>query len=162
MADIYNYYVENSVYTFDEELSDEQYFIQKLKKLEGRFPCLGLEEKGKLAGYAYASPFAHKSGYRFTAESTIYLDYQFGGRGYGMILYTELLKQLKESGIKNAIGILGLPNKASESLHRKLGFFQVGGLKGVGWKFGKWIDTGYWQLDLEKWEPGRTTEDAES
>ncbi len=153
MSAIYNYYIENTVFTFDEDPSDKQYFAEKLEKLEGKYPCLALEEDGKLAGFAYASPYRVKPAYRYTAESTIYLDYHFAGRGYGTMLYSELLEKLKQAGIRNVIAVLGLPNKASEALHKKLGFREEGRLREVGWKFNKWIDIGFWRLDLEKRGP---------
>ena len=153
MADIYNYYVENSVYTFDENPAGEQYFIEKIKTRQDKFPCLALEIDGKFAGFAYASAFAQKPAYRYTVESTIYLDYHYAGRGAGTYLYTELLKGLKDRGFRRVIAVLGIPNKASESLHKKMGFTSGGGLNKVGFKFNKWIDIGYWQLDLDFWEP---------
>ena len=152
MADIYNYYIENSVYTFDEIPKNEQHFLEKMEKRQGKYPCLALEVEGKFSGFAYASAFAEKSAYRFTAESTIYLDYHYAGRGAGTFLYTELLNRLKDAGFRRVIAILGIPNKASESLHKKMGFRHGGRLIKVGFKFNKWIDVGYWQLDLDKWQ----------
>jgi len=34
------------------------------------------------------------------------------------------------------------------ALHEKMGFRQCAHFREVGWKFGRWIDVGYWQLDL--------------
>jgi phosphinothricin acetyltransferase len=39
-------------------------------------------------------------------------------------------------------------NEASEALHRKFGFRDIGHLKEAGFKFKKWVDVGYWQLLL--------------
>ena len=45
-----------------------------------------------------------------------------------------------------AIGGIALPNPASIALHEKLGFRKVGQFEEVGFKFGRWVDVGYWQL----------------
>ena len=42
----------------------------------------------------------------------------------------------------------GLPNPASVALHEAVGFRHVGTLGEVGRKFGRWIDTAWFQLDL--------------
>ena len=44
--------------------------------------------------------------------------------------------------------MIALPNEASVGLHESFGFVHRGTIREVGWKFGRWIDTGYWQLEL--------------
>jgi phosphinothricin acetyltransferase len=41
-----------------------------------------------------------------------------------------------------------LPNLASVALHEKCGFKKAGHLTEAGFKFGRWIDVGYWQVLL--------------
>lgn len=43
------------------------------------------------------------------------------------------------------VGVVALPNDASEALHRSLGFTHVGTMRELGHKFGKRIDCSYWQ-----------------
>ena len=47
------------------------------------------------------------------------------------------------------IGGAALPNPASVALHETLGFTRVARLREVGRKFDRWIDVGYWQLQLQ-------------
>jgi len=47
-----------------------------------------------------------------------------------------------------AIGCIALPDAASIALHEKMGMTQVAHFKEVGYKFGRWIDIGYWQCAL--------------
>ena len=42
------------------------------------------------------------------------------------------------------------PNAQSVALHEKLGFKQVAQFKDIGFKLNRWIDVGYWQLQLDK------------
>jgi phosphinothricin acetyltransferase len=44
--------------------------------------------------------------------------------------------------------VIALPNEASVALHEKLGFRKVGETEEVGWKFGRWLNVGYWQFAL--------------
>lgn len=46
------------------------------------------------------------------------------------------------------IGGIALPNAPSVALHEKLGFEKVAHFKEVGFKFGQWLDVGYWQRPL--------------
>ena len=45
------------------------------------------------------------------------------------------------------MGVIALPNPASVALHEKFGMERVGLFKGIGVKFGQWIDVGYWQRE---------------
>jgi L-amino acid N-acyltransferase YncA len=47
-----------------------------------------------------------------------------------------------------AIAGIALPNAPSLALREKLGFRRVAHFAEVGFKFGKWIDVGDWQLTL--------------
>ena len=71
------------------------------------------------------------------------------GQGIGTELYRALLDELKCRGKRTAIACISLPNSASVVLHEKLGFMKVGHFPGIGIKFSRNIDVGYWQLDLE-------------
>jgi L-amino acid N-acyltransferase YncA len=43
---------------------------------------------------------------------------------------------------------IALPNAASVALHEKFGLRQVARFAEVGFKHGRWVDVGYWQLTL--------------
>jgi phosphinothricin acetyltransferase len=58
------------------------------------------------------------------------------------------LSLLKEKGIHAAIGGIALPNDASVALHEKFGMRKVAHFEQVGFKFGKWVDVGYWERFL--------------
>jgi phosphinothricin acetyltransferase len=46
------------------------------------------------------------------------------------------------------IGGIALPNPASVAFHERLGFTKVAQFLEVGWKFGRRVDVGYWELVL--------------
>ena len=79
---------------------------------------------------------------------TVYVEPRCTGRGIGSKLYEKLLAALREINFHAVIGGIALPNPASIALHERLGFRKVAHFEQVGWKFGRWIDVGYWQLLL--------------
>jgi len=64
-------------------------------------------------------------------------------------LYTTLFAKLKQQAIHTIIGGITLPNSASIALHEKFGLHQVAHFKQVGFKFGRWLDVGYWQINID-------------
>ncbi|AQA18711.1 phosphinothricin acetyltransferase [Halioglobus japonicus] len=150
LAAIYNHYIENTVATFEEDALTEAAFVQRIDAvLDAGFPWLVLEEGGELLGYAYAARFKERVAYRYSVESTVYLKPGVTGGGRGTALYEALFARLQPLGIHAVIGGITLPNPASVALHEKLGMEQVAHFPEVGFKQGKWLDVGYWQLNFE-------------
>lgn len=149
IAAIYNHYVLNTIITFEETPVSVAEMTGRIEEVAtAGLPWLVWVEKGKVLGYAYAGQWKSRCAYRYSVESTVYLDKAATGRGLGTKLYTALITRLKKSKIHGIIGGVALPNEASVALHEKLGFKKIGLFKEVGWKFEKWIDVGYWELIL--------------
>ncbi len=149
LVDIYNYYVLNTIITFDDVPLQPQAFDDKITTLNADFPFIVFEENNKIIGYAYAGKWRQKPAYKNTVEITVYLKHGEYGKQIGTKLYTELLKQLKTQNFHTVIGGLTLPNEASVRLHEKFGFQKVAHFKEVGLKFDQWLDVGFWQLILD-------------
>eukprot|EP01029_Cantina_marsupialis_P005966 TRINITY_DN164968_c0_g1_i2.p1 TRINITY_DN164968_c0_g1~~TRINITY_DN164968_c0_g1_i2.p1 ORF type:complete len:163 (+),score=23.02 TRINITY_DN164968_c0_g1_i2:37-525(+) len=146
---IYNYYIKETVITFEEELVNSKDMIERFEKIiKTNLPWIVVEENGDILGYAYAHFWHERSAYRFTVEPSIYLNQNHLGKGLGKILYEELINRLKKLGIKNVLSLITVPNDASLALHRKFGFEVVGRLPDIGFKFEKWQSTEFWQLRL--------------
>lgn len=148
LLDIYNYYVLNTVVTFDIEPLTLVMFQEKLSKIDAEYPFIVFEKNNEILGYAYGSKWRPKPAYQHTVESTVYLKHTSLGKQIGTKLYTELLKLLNQQGYHVVLGGLTLPNDASVKLHEKFGFEQVAHFKEVGLKFDAWLDVGFWQLKL--------------
>ncbi|GAA3621543.1 GNAT family N-acetyltransferase [Flavivirga jejuensis] len=145
LLDIYNYYVLNSIVTFDDEALSLDVFKDKITRINTDYPFIVFEENNEILGYAYGSKWRPKPAYKHTVESTVYVKHDVLGKQIGSKLYTELLAQLKEQNYHIVLGGLTLPNDASVKLHENFGFKQVAHFKEVGLKFGKWLDVGFWQ-----------------
>lgn len=142
---IYNHYVTRTIVTFEEQPVTSAEMQSRMVAVLEKLPWLVIEHDGDIAGYAYASPWKSRVGYRFAVESSIYLAPTHVGRGFGSALYQSLLDDLRARNIHCVIGGAALPNPASAALHEKLGFTQVAHFRENGFKFGRWIDVAYWQ-----------------
>jgi len=149
IACIYNYYIENTVITFEEERVSAGIMATRVAEVQAlSLPWLVAEIDGVVVGYAYANKWKVRSAYRYAVETTIYLENGLEGRGVGTRLYSELLPILRARGIHAVIGGAALPNEASSALHEKLGFEHVATFRQVGFKHDRWVDVAYWQLIL--------------
>lgn len=149
MAAIYNHYVLETIVTFEEEPVAPEEMARRIAEVQAAgLPWLVAEEGGLAAGYAYATPWRSRFGYRFSVEVTVYTAPGQEGRGVGSRLYGELLPLLEAKGLHAAMGGIALPNDASVALHEKFGFQKVAHFRESGIKFGRWIDVGYWQRVL--------------
>jgi L-amino acid N-acyltransferase YncA len=150
ICEIYNYYVLNTHINFEEEAVTVKDMQDRIVTVAEKNPWLVYEENGKIIGYAYASEWKSRCAYRFSVETTVYLSHGLNRRGIGSMLYQELLTLLGEDkNIHAVIGGIALPNETSIRLHEKFGFEKVAHFKEVGFKFGKWIDVGYWEKILK-------------
>lgn len=148
ILDIYNYYVLNTIVTFDIEPLDLKTFTEKLKQIHSDYPCIVFEEHDEILGYAYGSTWRPKPAYAKTVETTVYVKNEQHGKQIGSKLYSKLLNDLKLANYHVALGGLTLPNEASEQLHKKFNFEQVAHFKEVGIKFNTCLDVAFWQLKL--------------
>ncbi|MFE1645581.1 GNAT family N-acetyltransferase [Microbacterium sp. P01] len=144
IREIYNYYVTNSVVTFDEKrwtLAQWREKFDHLKKLN--MPFLVAESPaGSVLGYALVAPLSTKSAYRFSVENSIYLGHAAAGKGLGRALLEALITASEEAGIREMVAVISDKGaEASVALHEKLGFVEVGRMGRVGFKFGRWLGT---------------------
>lgn len=146
IARIYNHYIEKTIITFEEMPIFAEAMRSRIETITERLPWHVFEIDGRLAGYAYASEWNGRCAYRYSAESTVYLDSDEAGKGIGTQLYRHLLSELESRSFHSVIGGIAILNPASVALHEKCGFRQVALFKEVGWKFERWIDVGYWQI----------------
>tara|TARA_R110002096_G_scaffold179153_1_gene356108 strand:- start:18397 stop:18891 length:495 start_codon:yes stop_codon:yes gene_type:complete len=149
IREIYNYYIEETIVTFEEELVTTDEMARRVRETSESYPWLVCEEGGEITGYAYARTWHPRSAYRFSVESSVYLGKGNERKGLGSALYAELLPRLQALSIHSVIAGISLPNEASVAIHEKFGFKKAAHYREVGRKFDRWIDVGYWQLIFE-------------
>ena len=116
-------------------------------------PYLVCEEDGRVLGYIYASVFRARAAYRWSVETTVYVDERTHRHGVGRALYQALLPIVRRQGFHGAFAGIALPNANSVGLHEALGFQSVGVYQDVGFKRGQWRDVGWWRLGLSEGPP---------
>ena len=147
---IYATEVRDHVNTYEYDVPDEAEMARRMQAvLEAGYPYLVAEDDDGLAGYAYASSYRARLGYRMTVENSVYVAPDRQGRGIGAALLERLIEQCQARGFRQMIAVIGEPtNTASIRLHEKFGFQLVGIFRGIAWKHDRWLDTVQMQRPL--------------
>jgi phosphinothricin acetyltransferase len=146
---IYRHYVEKTVITFDTEAPGETAMAEKFGHLlDLGHPVIVAEQAGEIIGYAYASFYRPRPGYRFTAEDSIYLAPGHVGKGLGGILLDRLLEESRAAGFHQMLAVITADRLNSIRLHEKHGFRLVGRYERVGFKFDRWLDVVHLQREV--------------
>ena len=150
VAEIYALAVHSSIATFDTVPPGLDVWQQRLDSTDPGDAFLVAAEGTEVLGFAYSSFYRPRPAYSRTRETTVYLAEAARGRGIGTALYAELHAAMVASGaVHTALGVVALPNDASERLHQRAGYVKVGHLTEVGHKFGDWVDVAIYQAMLD-------------
>ena len=144
ICEIYNFYIQNSVVTFDEQTMVLSQWEEKLAYLnKQKLPFIVAEtDNGEILGFAYVAPWRQKSAYRTTVEDSIYLRAAATGKRVGTKLLEELLTLSKQAGVKEVVAVISDSGaESSVRLHEQFGFKKQGHLAKVGFKFDRWLGT---------------------
>jgi phosphinothricin acetyltransferase len=114
----------------------------------GRHRLLVAEVDGRVEGFATSSRFRERAAYARSVETSVYCDPAAVGGGLGTALYTALFDQLADEDVHRAYAGIALPNDASEALHRRFGFHEVGTYTEVGRKFDRWWDVRWYERPM--------------
>ena len=148
-TELYNYYIENTCITLEEEPVTPEEFGARAARITKDYPYIVARDgAGKPIGFAYLDVFNPRSAYRCTADLSIYVDRACRGSGVGQKLYAEIERLGRERGIENLISIITSDNEGSLRFHRKNGFTEIGVMPAVAFKFGKYLDVSFFQKHL--------------
>ena len=162
IASILEHYVSNTIITFrttpsspeDQEKTLEECRANNLPYLVATEPSTTSEQDRVLA-YCLAHPFrGAKGGYLHTAELSILTHPGTIGSGIGSRILRKLIEELRRVGkVKQLLAVMSVDEDKEraerlKAFYTSFGFVEKGRLSKVGWKFGKWIDTRYMQLEL--------------
>lgn len=147
---IYGYNVLNGTGTFALEPPSEAEMLAGFRNVQSmRLPYLVAVDGDEVAGFAYASPFRARPGYKYGVEDSVYLAPGHTGKGIGTALLNELIKLSTVRGLYTMIAVIGdRDNAASIGVHRACGFTETGALPRAGYKFGRWLDVVFMMRDL--------------
>ncbi len=148
-TELYNYYIKNTCITLEEESVTPEEFGARVARITKDYPYIVARDgAGEPIGYAYLDVFNARSAYRCTADLSIYVAHSCRGGGVGQKLYAEIERLGRERGIENIISIITSDNEGSLRFHRKNGFAEIGVMRSVAFKFGKYLDVSFFQKHL--------------
>ena len=148
MLAIYNEIVRSSsaVYTEQEATLEDRRAWLAGRMAQG-YPVLAATDAadGSVLGYSTFGDFRPWPGYRRTVEHSVYVRADMRRRGVGAALVEPLFGLAADLGKHVMVAGIDAANPASIRLHERLGFEQVGLLREVGTKFGRWLDLVFMQ-----------------
>jgi phosphinothricin acetyltransferase len=151
IARIYGYWVLHGTGTFEETVPSADDMAARMAVIaKSGMPWLvACDAAGAIKGYAYASPFRPRTGYRWSVEDSVYVEPGLHGKGLGKTMLNALVQRVEAAGIRQMLAVIGdSGNHGSIALHRSCGFQDAGVFKDVGYKFGRWLDIVLMQLSL--------------
>jgi L-amino acid N-acyltransferase YncA len=147
-AAVYAPYVRDTVVSFELVPPDPAEMAGRIARTVARTPWVVAEVDGVVRGYAYATRHRERPAYDWTAETTVYVDPGYTGRGLGRATMTAVLGILRLQGAHLAVAGITPPNPASVALHHALGFERIGLFEAIGHKFGAWHGVEWFALEL--------------
>jgi phosphinothricin acetyltransferase len=151
VLEVYNHYVRSSSATFElAPVGAEERAPWMREHLGGGRHRLfvGIDDRGRVAGWATTSAFRPRAAYSTTVESSIYVRPGLEGRGLGFRLYSALFESIQGEDIERIVAGMTVPNPASLALHLRMGFSRVGTFSRVGRKFGRFWDVSWFERPL--------------
>lgn len=150
ILNIYNDAILNTtaVYAYKPQTLESRQFWYDQKKEEG-YPILVYEQDNKVVGFATFGPFRAWPAYKYSIEHSVYVDEEYRKKGIGTILLKEIIANAIEKGYMTLIAGIDAANEKSIAMHKNFGFAHSGTIKKAGFKFNKWLDLAFYQLELK-------------
>jgi L-amino acid N-acyltransferase len=159
ILDIFNEAIVNSTALYDYQPRQPESMTSWFKTKEiGNFPVIGAidcrrQTKGqrsdRLLGFASYGTFRNWPAYKYSIEHSVYVHPDHRRKGIGFALMQQLILAATEQQYHTMIGGIDMTNTSSIALHEQLGFKHTGTIQHAGFKFGRWLDLGFYQLLLE-------------
>lgn len=148
IADIYNASIAARDATMDaspKSAADIRAYMAAFSEREG---YLVLEAEGTVLGWGIVKRYSDREGYRYCAETSVYLRRDQLRKGYGKQLQRALLDFCREKGYHHILVRIWASNAASIAFHRREGFEMVGIQREIGFMNGQWQDVAIMQCIL--------------
>lgn len=151
ILDIFNEAIVNStaLYDYQPRAFDSMLPWFQTKESNG-FPVIGaVDSTGVLLGFATYGTFRAWPAYKYTVEHSVYVHKDHRGKGLGLALMRQLIAEARSRQVHVMVGGIDVANVGSIILHERLGFTHAGTVKQAGFKFGRWLDLGFYQYILD-------------
>ena len=74
LLEIYAPYVEKTAISFEYDVPALEEFEGRISRILCKYPYLVAEKEGRIAGYAYATEFKGREAFRWTVETSVYVE----------------------------------------------------------------------------------------
>ena len=149
ILDIYNEAILNTTAVYSEQPHTLQMRLDWYHdRINNNFPVFIADADGRVAGFASFAQFRAWPCYRYSVETSVYVETSFRGKGISKILLQSLIDRAKQMNIHAVIAGISADNTISINLHSSFGFEEIANFKEVGYKFGRWLDLKFFELLL--------------
>ena len=145
---IYNHYVLCSTCTYQTEPATAAEREAWFAAHGPAHPVTVAEADGEVVAWASLSRFHPRAAYGHTVENSVYVRHDRHRRGLGSLLLADSVDRARALGHHAVLALIDADQSGSVELHRRHGFAEVGRLREVGFKFGRWLDVVYLQRML--------------
>ena len=145
---IFNHYIRTSTAVYMDAPLSEAEFQGMLFFPDPRHGSFAIFREGRSQGYMTLKPYSPRSGYRDTAEISIFLHPDCTGQGTGSTAIAFLEERARERGFHALVAGISGDNEASLRLFEGKGYARVAHFREVAIKFGRRLDTFFFEKIL--------------
>jgi len=148
VMDIYNYYVNNSLATYPDDVLPYEYY-EKFLDMTKCYPAYVIKENDKIVGFCMLHAYNPFPTFKQCAEIFYFIDHHHTGKGIGTMALKRLEQDALQVGIKTILANISSINTRSIDFHKKNGFTECGRFQKIITKKGKPLDIVWMQKTLE-------------
>ncbi|MFK7809010.1 MAG: N-acetyltransferase family protein [Saprospiraceae bacterium] len=138
IAEIYNEYIRLGNATMEEKIHSAEDIATWRKKFNQRERLYVIVLEEQVIGWGIIKRYSDRDGYRFAAETAVYLTSDQIGKGYGSQMKQFLLAKAKELEYRHLVAKIFSKNVGSIQYNIKLGYTVVGVQNQIGFRNGEW------------------------
>lgn len=150
VAAIYNEAIEQGKSSMEENLYTAKKIAAWVEKFNNRERLYVLRKAGTIIGWGIIKRYSDREGYRFAAETAVYLQFSELGQGYGTLIKKHLIEICRALDYHHLVAKIFASNIGSIEYNRKFGYEIVGRQKEIGFKDGQWTDVIIMQYLIQK------------
>lgn len=149
IVEIYNEAIEDGTATCDLGGFTPAQKLVWFEEHTGRYPIWIAEQASTILGWTALSPYEAKPCFARTAMISTYVHRQARGQKVGTILRTHMISEAKRLEFHTLVNRVFVINQGSIALAKKFGFTQVGHMRELVYREGRYIDCVFFQLMLD-------------
>lgn len=137
VADILNYYIENTTSAYREEPVDASFALRFLESPDVYCSFVIRNDANRIIGFCMLEPHVAISTFSETAEVMYFIHHEYTGKGAGSFALKKLEDEARKRGIKKLLADISTENVNSIGFHKKNGFVEYGRVPDIGKKLGR-------------------------